>query len=187
MVTMKSKKMLRRWDAIASRLDLTQHIVGAEVGVWQGKMSEQLFLTIPNLFLYLVDRWCVTPKGDSYFDGSIKLARLGQQEFNNAYTNTLKKVNTWKGKYSVLKMESVEAAKNVKDGCLDFCFLDGDHSYEGVTRDIKAWYPKIKSGGWICGHDYAHEMQGKVKEAVHDMLGYNIEVDINRTWFYQVV
>lgn len=182
----KPEKLLRRWDAIARRLDLSQHIVGAEVGVWQGKMSEQLFQTIPNLFLYLVDRWCETPKGDSYFKGSIKLARLDQQKFNAAYKNTLNKVNTWKGKFQVLKMESVAAAGYVQDGCLDFCFIDADHSYEGVLKDIRAWYPKIKNGGWICGHDYAHPEQGQVKKAVDEMFGVNVEVDINRTWFVRI-
>lgn len=36
---------------------------------------------------------------------------------------------------------------------LDFLFIDGDHSYEGCSTDLKAWLPFVKKGGWIAFHD----------------------------------
>ncbi len=36
----------------------------------------------------------------------------------------------------------------------DFVYLDGDHSYEAARADIAAWWPIIKSGGILAGHDY---------------------------------
>jgi predicted O-methyltransferase YrrM len=39
------------------------------------------------------------------------------------------------------------------NGGVDFLFLDGDHSYDGVARDY-AWYaPLVRPGGWIALHD----------------------------------
>lgn len=37
---------------------------------------------------------------------------------------------------------------------MDLVFIDADHRYDHVVEDILAWYPKVKSGGIICGHDY---------------------------------
>lgn len=42
-------------------------------------------------------------------------------------------------------------------------FLDGDHSYEGVIKDFKAFFPKVKKGGTIIFHDYKY-MIGRVSE-----------------------
>ena len=68
----------------------------------------------------------------------------------------------------VINEDSLIAAAQVKDGSLDFVFIDGDHTYEACKRDIIAWLPKVKEGGWITGHDY-HEFPG-VKKAVDELL-----------------
>lgn len=52
-----------------------------------------------------------------------------------------------------------------------------------VTRDIKAWYPKVKNGGWICGHDIDRVT---VKQAVTEFFKDDkIIYDEERTWFVQ--
>jgi predicted O-methyltransferase YrrM len=40
---------------------------------------------------------------------------------------------------------------------IDLLFIDGDHSYNGVVRDIAAWTPHVKVGGVIIFHDAAPE------------------------------
>lgn len=61
--------------------------------------------------------------------------------------------------YSHHKMTSVDAAKLFDDKSLDFVFIDANHKYDYVSADIAAWFPKVKSGGIISGHDYnADEM-----------------------------
>jgi predicted O-methyltransferase YrrM len=41
----------------------------------------------------------------------------------------------------------------VGDGGLDFLFIDGDHSYEGVKRDFEMYGPLVKPSGLIAFHD----------------------------------
>jgi predicted O-methyltransferase YrrM len=47
---------------------------------------------------------------------------------------------------------SVEVAKTFKD-IIDFLFIDGDHSYEGVKADVDAWFPKLNKNAIVIFHD----------------------------------
>ncbi len=41
----------------------------------------------------------------------------------------------------------------------DFVYIDADHSYEAVKADIEAWWPKVRMGGVLAGHDYTKPHQ----------------------------
>jgi predicted O-methyltransferase YrrM len=74
------------------------------------------------------------------------------------------------GRVRVLKMDSVEASEVLaatEGRTLDLVFLDGDHSYEGVRRDILAWLPLVRPGGILSGHDL--NWPG-VRRAVEELL-----------------
>ena len=52
------------------------------------------------------------------------------------------------------KMDSAESSSMFDDESVDFCFVDASHLPEDVQKDINAWWPKIKRGGILGGHDY---------------------------------
>lgn len=58
------------------------------------------------------------------------------------------------GRVSIEKGFSVDVASRFPDKSVDFIYLDADHSEESVYRDLVAWYPKLRSGGLLSGHDY---------------------------------
>ncbi|KKM72101.1 hypothetical protein LCGC14_1423850 [marine sediment metagenome] len=58
---------------------------------------------------------------------------------------------------TVIAKDSVEASKDFSNEYFDFIFIDANHSDGAVFNDITSWYPKLKQGGLICGHDYQHE------------------------------
>ena len=75
------------------------------------------------------------------------------------------------GKFKVLRMRSVEAAKTFADKSLDFVFVDATHSYEGCRDDIAAFLPKMKPGGVMGGHDYSWPgVQQATREAFGDRV-----------------
>lgn len=79
------------------------------------------------------------------------------------------------GHFRVLPVASVEAAKQFKDGSIDFVFIDAAHDYDSVIADITAWLPKVKKGGIIAGYDYEDYWRFSVMRAVDDMFGDRVE------------
>jgi predicted O-methyltransferase YrrM len=79
----------------------------------------------------------------------------------------------------VIKMMSLDAAKELAGETFDMVFIDADHSYEAVKADIEAWMPLVISGGLLCGHDYDdHE---EVKRAVDELLP-GAKAEANSIW-----
>lgn len=76
--------------------------------------------------------------------------------------------------YKLHQMTSDEAVKLYKDGSIDFLLIDGDHSYEGVRKDITNYLPKMRSGGLIVGDDaYDPEIQRALQDAAGHLKPMN--------------
>ncbi len=71
---------------------------------------------------------------------------------------------------NIIVGDSSASADRFEDKSLDFVFIDSDHVYPRVISDIKAWLPKLKSGGIIAGHDYCEEHPGVI-QAVNEIFG----------------
>lgn len=102
-------------------------LVGAEIGIAGGNHARNMLENLDIKHLYLVDARLQTP--------------------------LLPNLKKFTDKFSLIIVPSPMSAKEVKES-LDFVYIDGDHSYEAVKKDLEAWYPKVKSGGMFCGHDY---------------------------------
>lgn len=70
---------------------------------------------------------------------------------------------------SMVEATSVQASRQFDDETLDFVFIDADHTYESVKADIAAWWPKVKPGGILAGHDFCDEFPG-VEQAVNEFF-----------------
>ena len=43
---------------------------------------------------------------------------------------------------------------NFPDGHFDWMYVDASHFYDDVKRDLQAFFPKLRAGGYIAGDDY---------------------------------
>lgn len=134
---------------LKSRLALAEYFrdqgfkIGAEVGVFDGYFSEHLCRTISNLKLYSVDPWEVYPGyRDHKFEQSMRAAETKAHERLAPYN------------VEIIKKYSVDAAKDVPNGSLDFVYIDANHEYSHVKQDIELWAPKVRKGGIVAGDDY---------------------------------
>lgn len=77
--------------------------------------------------------------------------------------------------YKMVIGKSPDISTEFEDNYFDFIYIDAWHTYESVTKDLIAWWPKLKDGGLFCGDDYmlAHdhpESKFEVVEAVEDFF-----------------
>ena len=176
----------RRWNAIEDRLPLGQkRIVGVEIGVWQAKNAVRLLSVHKNLTLYLVDEWKAPEPGSSFAVSGAQMAAYPQEKFDEAKAVALARLEAFGDRARVLELDSVAAAVEIKRRRvkLGFIFIDSDHSYEGVKRDLEAWAPFLEDVLWIAGHDYGNT-NGEVKRAVDEYFaGKSIDLDIDHCWF----
>jgi predicted O-methyltransferase YrrM len=54
------------------------------------------------------------------------------------------------------KQKTLDRVKDILGGApLDYLFIDGDHSYEGVKQDFDMYSPLVRAGGLVAFHDIA--------------------------------
>lgn len=116
---------------------------GAEIGVEQGEYSEVLARANPQATIYLVDPWKAYR---GYRD------HVTQSKLDGFYEAT--RARTMDYNCGIVRKFSLDAAKDFKDGSLDFVYIDANHSFDWVIQDIIHWSPKVRSQGLVCGHDY---------------------------------
>ena len=164
-----------------------------EVGCWQGRTVAYLALEAKRrgktVSVWAVDNW----KGaacDNLDEECRKMAAAGRTLYERFRTNmedTGAFVHHWEpGTFP--DPVSVSAAAAFEPRSCDLIFIDADHSYEAVKADIIAWYPKLRPGGILAGHD---SNRGGVQDGIRDALkelnapgGFDIPVYANYSWIY---
>lgn len=137
-----------------------------EIGAWKGRSSVFMGVEIHNsgktIKFDCVDTWKGSEtENDHQTDEYVKEGKLFEK-----FTANIGRVSHV---ITPIVSDSVSASEKYTDDSLDFVFIDGDHRYEYVLADIKAWLPKVKQGGMLAGHDYG--WCEDVRKAVHEILG----------------
>jgi len=131
--------------------------VAVEIGSYIGASSLMIAKGLnADSELYCVDTW----ENDAMTEGNW-----------DTFVEFKKNTGLVANKIVMGRSNSADAAKKFED-TIDFLFLDGDHSYEGVKKDVDAWLEKLKSGGIITMHDigWAEGVKKVVKEDVKPHL-----------------
>ena len=143
----KSKLKVSREVAIPEILNKIGAKVAVEVGVFKAQFSKHLLKNWDGT-LWLVDPWRAFEKGEGYVDAS------NHKEHQTAYLEAMQNIEGYESRAFMLRGLSSDMASRFEDNSLDLVYLDGNHAYEWVKEDIELWWPKIKKGGVLTGHDY---------------------------------
>ena len=155
--------------SLANDLNLSNRAI--ELGVWRGEFAEA------NLHLWrgrqyvLVDLWtpsdCVNGnRSHCVYGGNVSDGGMAERSFDKMITGLRMQRGGDKFKnkdgsprYLMLQNSTLEAATLFPDGHFDWLYLDATHTYAESKRDLETWYPKVRVGGLISGHDYQFQHQ----------------------------
>lgn len=164
-----------------TRLELAEQFegIGVEVGVADGWFSNRILLNSKVNLLLSIDPY--GGQGESH---------LSTDEL---YLQAYQTLSVYGKRSAIIRQSSEVASKIISDDSLDFCYIDANHSYEECKADIERWYPKVKEGGYFCGHDYCDFHKG-VKKAVDETgwafstteLDFMYEGYAIRSWYFRV-
>lgn len=134
-------------------VNLFTNKIVCEIGTEKGKYAEQIAQLASKL--YVVDLWKNYPGYREHVSDS---------EYEDILAQAHKRLD----KYDVgfIRADSVSAAELFEDEYLDGIYLDANHEREAVYKDLVTWYPKVKKGGIIAGHDFYSKQHIGVRLAV---------------------
>jgi predicted O-methyltransferase YrrM len=130
-------------NIVLSKLKM-QNIKALELGVWVGESTLEIlkYISKTNGTLDVVDTF--NGEGSQLKDIAPKHDVRSAFELNTAqYADIIR----------IFQMTTDEAVNKVQDQ-YDFVYIDASHVYESIKRDIDNYYPKVKEGGILAGHDF---------------------------------
>jgi len=144
---------------ILSKLNLT---TGVEIGVRHGDHAQLLLSKWWKCQRFvLVDAYRGQPllqntQNQSWFDNSFNkmlrkriIRRNCQTNFREALLHPRCQIQLW-----LCRDLSHDCVNRYADQSFDFIYLDALHDRKSVLRDLRTWWPKLRSGGIMAGHDY---------------------------------
>jgi len=142
---------------------LPKNGIVAELGVFMGEYSNSIFEYSTPSHLYLVDLWedAVPPWPNK--DSS----RLCHKVVSLIFKDN--------PKVTVVKEDAVKFLQEKPDRFFDWVYIDLDHTYEGTKEILELSESKVKSEGFIAGHDYTANESFGVIQAVDEFC-------IKRNW-----
>lgn len=152
-------------------------IIGAEVGVARGGNALSILQNMPNVkLLYLVDPYI---KYEGFARSPMANVVKSLKEVSKQRLSNFNDRIIW-----VYKKFEECTSEDIKLP-LDFIYIDGNHDYEYVRKDIVLGVQFVKPGGVVCGHDYSSEYVGLRKAVDEYSEKHHLELfKRNRDWWF---
>ncbi len=146
--------------------------IAVEIGVWQGEFSPTILELIAPKQLILIDPWTHI-ENDSHSEAFV--GRTGKTKMDRIFDKVVKRFSDEikAEKVALIRDFSVPALDQFPEQSISFAYVDGDHSYEGVSSDLAALFPKMKKGGIMAFDDYHRRgwWGDGVIRAINEFLG----------------
>jgi hypothetical protein len=143
-----------------------------EVGIGYGLHAKEILDNTAVEQLYLVDPMCYY-ENDSFADTIMQYGG-----FEKHIKNVLTHLRPYENRYTWFRCPSLDITnEQIPDNSIDAIFIDGDHSYDAVSKDLPFWWNKLKIGGWLLGDDYASSHIGTTKAIDEFAQKNNLELE----------
>lgn len=152
-----------------------KNLVGVEIGVYKAEHALSLLKTLNIKTLYLINPY---EHYKEYAEGRNHYG-VDQDELQSAEKIAKERLKKFEDKVVTIKEYSQKCLNDVPDN-LDFVYIDGNHHYKFVKADIENYFPKVRVGGVIGGHDfyngYCKEHNDVVRAVSEFAIGRRLEL-----------
>jgi hypothetical protein len=148
-------------DKIPNIINEYGYKIGVEIGVAYGGHSESILKNTNIEKLYGIDPYFNYEGYEG--DGQCK----EQDVMDDIYDFVKKRLSFYDERYELIRELSNVGVEKFSDNSLDFVYIDGNHFEEYFKQDVNDWWPKIKEGGVLCGHDYDHYLFPEITNYVN--------------------
>ena len=130
--------------------------VGAEIGVERGHFSQRILNIVKPKELHLIDPWKYEASGTYRSAGYGGHAKRGQEEMDERFLNVCARFarEVRHKRVKIHRDYSTNVLRQFPDEYFDWIYIDGNHLYEYVKRDLELSFLKIKVAGFMAGDDY---------------------------------
>ena len=127
-----------------------------EIGVAYGYHAEQMLEALPSIEYHGVDPYLSRyDANDSFSDDVAKLFDdTPQKAMDRLYESVSVKLSHYAPRVTLSRSTSQAVCARLENSSLDLIFIDGDHRFEVVSKEIKDLWEKLKAGGILAGDDY---------------------------------
>ena len=130
-----------------------------EIGTHHAIFADQ-FMSRFRGSIYLVDPWAEKHADFPTFYPAVSDVSVSREDDMLTAKTIMEKYGD---RVHFMRTTSDEAASYRMDETADFVYIDGLHDYGNISRDIELWYPKVKPGGIIAGHDYHPDLPDVIR------------------------
>lgn len=173
-------------DRVAAAVD-GAHFV--EVGTYAGKSAACMAVEIANsgktIRFDACDTFTGVLRSNFHSDRDFLDQEARRDDDGLLVTDTRKNLEPVSEFVNIRVGDSLSLAKTYADGSLDFVFLDDDHSTGHVLKELSAWWPKIKPGGYLAGHDVQWASVNAALKPWGELAGVQIDRVSNSSWITQ--
>lgn len=170
----------RRWDVLASFMAQQGYKTFVEVGCKEGRTTGHVLKTVPDSRVIAIDPWIANPAPKN---GDATREDYEAWDFDKIRREFWDNVGKDSARCTHFRCTSEVATSQVPPTPFDLVFIDALHDYESVKQDIALWWPKVRKGGMLAGHDFNHKWPG-VERAVADSFDLmHIGVASDSVWF----
>ena len=129
---------------------MPKNSVCLEIGVSEGLFTEEILAMVNPKKLHLVDPWESGPHIQYY------------EKVRGKFKDQIES-----GQVEIHRGKSQDVSEQFPGKYFDWIYIDGNHSYKSVHRDLELYYPKVKRYGFITGDDYSlFEKRKGLRDAV---------------------
>jgi hypothetical protein len=158
--------------------------VGCEIGVHEGDFSRKMLDIVRPTRLHLIDPWKheSDPRYQQAYYGGLGPGGQAVMDRRHAKVRERFAKELASGQVVIHRAFSVDVATQFGDRYFDWVYIDGNHLYDFVKRDLEIYFPKVKPGGYLAGDDYGLEgwwkngVQKAVDEFARRAPGVTLEV-----------